>query len=315
MKIDTAEIKKRVSLRELMLRDGHKLVMMGGLEKCICPFHKEKSPSCCVYTDGHLYCFGCHASGDVIGYTMKFHNLSFKQAVEKLGGSNWTTFFDPKPYERFIPNRETPPLSGAKEMMNKWFDETCTAHVSILADSLGVSLDSLHSIGCVWASEYRAWAFPMKDFRTNIIGIRLRDENGKKWAVKGSKEGLFFADVTSLRGGGKYSSTAYLCEGPTDCAAGITLDLNMIGRPSCNGAVKELVKRIEFGEYREVIIISDNDAPGLAGSERLQSHLNIPYRELVLPCKDLREFLKLGGTKQLLESMAAKQMPQRRPKK
>lgn len=109
--------------------------------------------------------------------------------------------------------------------------------------------------------------------------------------------------------------TTFISEGPTDVCAGLTLDLNIVGRPSCQGAIKELVALVECQGFKEVIIISDNDAPGLAGSDRLEQHLPCPYRELVLPCKDLREFLKLGGTKQLLESMAAKQIPRRKPKK
>lgn len=306
MKINTAEIKSKVSLIQLMERDGVKMHSVAGMRKCLCPFHNEKSPSCCVYPDEHFYCFGCHASGDVIGYVMLRDGLRFKEAIEKLSGHAPTFMFNPREYVQFEPRRETPPLAGAFEMVLRWIAETDFDDLDLFAFELGVSADSLVKLECAWTKEHNAWAFPMRDSDGRAVGIRLRDKNGKKWAVKGSKEGLFFTPMMHGR-------TAFIVEGPTDAAAGLTLDLQVIGRPSCQGGVKELVKLLERVNTKEVIIISDNDAPGLAGSERLQSHLTVPFRELVLPCKDLREFLKLGGTRQLLESMAAKQLPQRRP--
>lgn len=36
---------------------------------CICPFHKEKTPSLCVNdTKGLFHCFGCGASGDHLSF-------------------------------------------------------------------------------------------------------------------------------------------------------------------------------------------------------------------------------------------------------
>lgn len=51
---------------------------------CRCPFHHEKTPSCKVYHDS-FYCFGCHAHGDVIDFVKQYENISFQEAVEKLG--------------------------------------------------------------------------------------------------------------------------------------------------------------------------------------------------------------------------------------
>ena len=51
----------------------------------LCPFHGEKTPSFNVYTeDGHYYCFGCGASGDVISFIMKIENLDYLDAVRFL---------------------------------------------------------------------------------------------------------------------------------------------------------------------------------------------------------------------------------------
>jgi DNA primase len=51
----------------------------------LCPFHSEKSPSFSVNQgEGLYYCFGCHASGDVITFVREKERLDFPSAVEKL---------------------------------------------------------------------------------------------------------------------------------------------------------------------------------------------------------------------------------------
>src|SRR5262245_3351489 len=40
-----------------------------------------------------------------------------------------------------------------------------------LAGSLGVSVASLERLGCIWAGEHRAWAFPMRDGFGAVVGI------------------------------------------------------------------------------------------------------------------------------------------------
>lgn len=58
----------------------------GGLYwKSPCPFHQEKTPSFTVSPDKDIfYCFGCHVSGDVIGFIAKIENLSQYEAAQFL---------------------------------------------------------------------------------------------------------------------------------------------------------------------------------------------------------------------------------------
>lgn len=63
------------------------LIRAGGLYKCLCPFHSEKSPSCVVYAntqDPHFYCFGCHAGGDVISFIRQMEGIGYMDAVRML---------------------------------------------------------------------------------------------------------------------------------------------------------------------------------------------------------------------------------------
>jgi CHC2 zinc finger len=49
--------------------------------------HGERSPSFCVYADGHYHCFGCRAHGDVIDYMRLAEGFSFHDAVLELAHS------------------------------------------------------------------------------------------------------------------------------------------------------------------------------------------------------------------------------------
>ena len=48
----------------------------------LCPFHNEKTASFSVNTTRQFYhCFGCKASGDVLGFVQKIENITFPEAV------------------------------------------------------------------------------------------------------------------------------------------------------------------------------------------------------------------------------------------
>jgi len=47
-----------------------------------CPFHEDHQPS--LKLDQRYYCFGCHATGDVIDFTARLHGISNRAAAEKL---------------------------------------------------------------------------------------------------------------------------------------------------------------------------------------------------------------------------------------
>ena len=48
-----------------------------------CPFHEDRHPSMKLNED-YFFCFGCHASGDVIDFTTRLFGLSPYAAAQKL---------------------------------------------------------------------------------------------------------------------------------------------------------------------------------------------------------------------------------------
>jgi DNA primase len=51
----------------------------------LCPFHGEKTPSFSVNPQRQsFHCFGCHESGDVFAFMMKYHHMTFPEAFKEL---------------------------------------------------------------------------------------------------------------------------------------------------------------------------------------------------------------------------------------
>ena len=78
------EIKSRCNIVDVVGRVVS-LKKAGSNYKGLCPFHNEKTPSFNVNEQKQIFkCFGCGASGDVIGFVEKYYNLDFRGACEML---------------------------------------------------------------------------------------------------------------------------------------------------------------------------------------------------------------------------------------
>lgn len=211
----------------------------------------------------------------------------------KNGGWFHNSGYAPKPY---IPPVKPKPVQDIDfwALLKSWTKTTNPQDLIAHSEALGVEPTAFYSIGACWASSQKAWAFPMKDETSKAIGIRLRNEKGEKWAIKGSRQGLFYGDLNSKK--------AYIVEGVTDTAAMISLGLTAIGRPSCLGCEDMINQTLRANKIGSVVIVADNDEAGLRGATKLQSQLKIPSQLWIPPCKDIREFICLGGTKEILES-------------
>ena len=55
--------------------------------KSCCVFHDDKTPSMKVYENTNsFFCFGCGVGGDSIDFVMKYYNVGFVDAVQKILG-------------------------------------------------------------------------------------------------------------------------------------------------------------------------------------------------------------------------------------
>lgn len=181
------------------------------------------------------------------------------------------------------------PELDAQGLLSFWRKELKGTQLVGMAGKLGVDPISLYLLGIAWADVHQAWAFPMKDDAGKTIGIRLRNDEGKKWAVRGSRQGLFIPEKLTPQ------SQLFIVEGPTDCAAALTLGFYAVGRPSCLGCEEFCNQFIKRNKIRNVVIVADNDGPGMRGAERLQQSLKVTSCLWIPPTKDLREYIQQGG--------------------
>lgn len=192
--------------------------------------------------------------------------------------------------------------------------EKCTdARCKSLANLLGVSTDSLRQMEVGWIAEGK-YAFPMRDGLLQIVGVRIRQNDGKKYCIRGSQNGLFIPRKVLPT----QSTPLLICEGPTDCAAALDIGLDAIGRPSCSGGV-EMLKRFLRPKARDIIIMADNDKPhirpdgtkwypGQDGAIILANALQGTARSVCIikppKHKDLRQWLQGGLTKDAILALS-----------
>lgn len=162
--------------------------------------------------------------------------------------------------------------------------------VDTLAGRLGVSPLALVGLGLGW--DGAAWTIPMFNHVRNVIGVHRRFPDGRKRAIRGSKNGLFIPVNLASEG------LLLICEGASDTAALLTLGFAAIGRPGCLGGariIRALAKR------RRVVIVADQDGPGQDGAERLAAALRgvCSTVAVITPppdIKDSRAWVQAGAT-------------------
>jgi hypothetical protein len=190
-----------------------------------------------------------------------------------------------------------------RALLERWAGRTTPVDFDRLGRLLGVSAASLRRLGAALSDPPGVWAFPMCDTKRRIIGVRLRDEDGRKWAVPGSHNGLFWPD--GLAGAGPL----LVCEGPTDTAALLDLGYDAFGRPSCTGAVDLVIQVALRMRRRGVVIVADADGPGIEGANRLAEALTAANRrpKVIRPLKgkDARAWVRAGATRAVVDCAIA----------
>jgi hypothetical protein len=156
-----------------------------------------------------------------------------------------------------------PPQSNRKKKQTRGaWDGSATlywdfegGHRAELAGKLGVSIQSLERLGAGWHPQLRCWTFPERDATGKVIGISTRLPSGQKKMMAGGARGLTYAADWDTGNG-----PICLVEGGSDTAAGITIGISVIGRPSNRGGVAHLKDLLAgVSAHREIIVIAERD--------------------------------------------------------
>ena len=222
---------------------------------------------------------------------------------------------DPIPVQPRQGRRQAPIATIDWEaMLGRWRMDTQPGQYRELATRLGVTVGSLIRLGTCYDAERRAWAFPMKNEWWQVTGIRLRNQQARKWAVTGSKQGVFWPDMHTAEG------PIVLVEGPTDTAAMLDLGYDAFGRPSCSGGAKLMLEILSRGPIRDVVIVADRDEaktrpdgsawyPGQEGAQALARSIMCVARSVrvikPLKGKDARAWVQAGATRAVVDAVIA----------
>lgn len=155
-----------------------------------------------------------------------------------------------------------------------------------LAKRLGVSVFALRRLRVGWNPRKRSFSFPMREANGNVCGIRYRSMNDQKFAERGGREGLFFQPADLVR------EYLVIVEGASDTAAMIDVGFpSVIGRANCTGNVPQIVSLCRRLGPLRIVVVPDNDAPGINGANLLIESLPNGANLLRLPdgIKDVRE--------------------------
>lgn len=251
-----------------------------------CPWHVDKHASLAVFEATQTFkCFSCGQGRDVIDFIARFYEVDFKQAMQIL--SKEISMDAPK---RVIEIKRNYVDAEAEFLKYKVPPQSI---IRKHAESLGLLPGSLNALDV--RVKDNVLVFPMRDGEGRTIGLRFRAKNGRKWSLTDARSGLFLPNLKVK------AELLAIAEGPTDTAALLCSGVFAIGRPSCLGQEDLVQDYIRAYSFRECIIVSDNDEPGLNGAKRLQDALSIPSRIWVPEAKDMREFYREHGAKKVFE--------------
>lgn len=157
-------IKERLNIVDVVRRYVE-LKRAGARWVAPCPFHQETKPSFSVNEEmGAFYCFGCHASGDLIEFYRRINGLDFAETVEQLAAEAGVRLEDR--WEQKSSSGSEPRQRSARQVMLRMYEmaaahftaalqgaegEACRAY---LADR-GVDTALAQRFGLGWAS--RDW--------------------------------------------------------------------------------------------------------------------------------------------------------------
>lgn len=247
-----------------------------------CPVCGHRDSHCLRLDDGTA---ALCPKADGTGSVRKYGEYGY---LYVLAGMEQATF---PPVEK-QPERTDEQLHAIWEPLAMRWRDAGKGEVGRLACTLGVSVESLARICCGW--DGKAWTFPERNGDGLIIGVSRRFEDGAKRCATGSRRGLTFAEPFTAS-----ESAVLIVEGASDVAAGLTMGLVVVGRPSNMGGVPMLCRLLRDSRG-PVIVIGERDKktdgrwPGMEGAKSVAKQLakvlkrRVSARLLPNGAKDLR---------------------------
>jgi hypothetical protein len=264
------ELKRKISLSRLMVRDGHVIKKRGRNQMACCPFHTDNTPSFCIYDDDErARCYGCGWYGDVYNYEMDYRKVDFFKAFQRLEKklksiqkTSGSTLAVPKtPREKKLDllhqTQESQKLKEASQYLanNLWLCEMIAGKRGWLGGTIKALADD-GSLG---------WSQGALSFNYST-GMKLRNWPGRQFLWEFGGPSLWRASLIGS------ANKVMVCEGETDAITLVDLGLEnnheyaVVALPSATSIPSNITTILQG---REVILCLDNDEAGERATDEL----------------------------------------------
>jgi len=179
--------------------------------------------------------------------------------------------------------------------------------------SLEIALEWKVSPSTVWEycfgwTDFDMYSVPMRDRHNIIVGIQLRDLEGKKYSVEGSQLGLFIPQHS-------YNFNPLIVEGVSDAIVASECGYFGIGLPSAQVGHVEcrdyLIGDFDINVWDEVVLVPDNNQAGSDCMKKMselceQSSINCRIINVPNEVKDLRQYYMKYGKERTVKLLKRK---------
>lgn len=267
--LDAEIIKDRADL--LRIAGSYlRLQKSGTAMVALCPFHTESTPSFTVH-EKYFKCFGCGKGGDVFEFIQGVEGIGFSDAVKRVAE---------------IVGVQPIKVNGTVNATIQPQQSRTTA-VYGYVDEQGATLYEICRVE------------PGKGGKSRDFLQRFEHAGATVWQKHPRQVLYHLPDVLA-------AEQVFICEGEKD--ADTAMSLGFVGTTAAGGCnAKWLPGYTESLRGKSVIVLPDQDAPGLKRGEEIRAAVESVAAEVIVvnvpSGKDLTEWIENGGTVEILTGL------------
>jgi len=182
------DVRERVNYEQVI---GFFKIEIGYDNKCLCPFHKEDTPSHAVYEkSGH--CYGCHRSWDSFAFVQEYLNLSIKDAFRWF--EQHLNDLPPQSERKYEQAHYEGPVN--RELVDYWHKQLTLEHYAYFEQERLLDKETVDWYQLGYRPDWNAYSVPFwrglpRQSEVDVMQFRLLDREPKYIGLKGHNRTSF----------------------------------------------------------------------------------------------------------------------------